>query len=238
MKIADLRISHLRGVRPLPNLDARFRAHIVATAAGCWEWRYHLRTPSGYGLFQIPVESPRGPAWRTESAHRLVYEAIHGPIPPEVEVMHACDHPPCLRPNHLVKGTPKLNGEDRARKGRGIRGERVRTAKLTTAQVVAIRERYAAGLESAQAIADGYGLEKGETVLAIVQGRSWSHVGGTRTIDDRRRAEANRNTKLDADRVRAIRASRESLSVLARRYAVSKQTIAAILARETWRHVP
>lgn len=45
------------------------------------------------------------------------------------------------------------------------------------------------------------------------------------------------NAKVTEDDVRAIRASSESLSALAKRYGVARSTMAAIRKRETWQHV-
>lgn len=172
-----------------------------------------------------------------ESVSRLVYEAVHGPIPDGVEVMHICDNPPCLRPTHLVGGTPKDNGADKVAKGRQIRGVQIGTARLTELQVVEIRERYACGSESAETIARDYGFAKGAPVLAIVQGLSWTHVGGPRTLDDRRRQSKADLTAEDVRDIRTRYARHENLTSLGRCYGVTKQSIRAIVKRESWAHV-
>lgn len=45
------------------------------------------------------------------------------------------------------------------------------------------------------------------------------------------------NAKVTEDDVRTIRASSDSLTVLAKRYGIAKSTMAAIRKRETWKHV-
>lgn len=42
-------------------------------------------------------------------AHRAVYEALVGPIPPELELDHLCRNPACVNPAHLEPVTRKEN---------------------------------------------------------------------------------------------------------------------------------
>lgn len=41
-------------------------------------------------------------AGRKVTAHRLVYEEAHGPLPPEMDVHHTCSIRRCVRLEHLV----------------------------------------------------------------------------------------------------------------------------------------
>jgi len=87
----------------------RFWAKVDKTG-DCWEWtgaRFH----HGYGLFYESASV------RTR-AHRFAYETLAGPIPPGVLVLHRCDNPPCVRPEHLFLGTQADNVADMIAKGR------------------------------------------------------------------------------------------------------------------------
>jgi hypothetical protein len=65
----------------------------------------------------------------------------YGSIPNGLCVLHHCDNPPCVRPDHLFLGTAKDNSDDKIRKGR----YRSRKSDLTVEKVREIRTRYAAG---------------------------------------------------------------------------------------------
>ncbi len=71
------------------------------------------RTKGGYGRITIDGERVY--------LHRHVWEAVNGPLPEGVEVMHRCDNPPCFRYDHLVVGTHGDNLRDMFSKGRSKR---------------------------------------------------------------------------------------------------------------------
>jgi hypothetical protein len=81
----------------------------------CWLWTAR-HTRKGYGMFK------QGSLDRL--AHRVAWEEVNGPIPPGLCVLHKCDNPPCVRPDHLFLGTQADNIADRDAKGRQARGDR------------------------------------------------------------------------------------------------------------------
>lgn len=128
---------------------------------GCWEW-LGARDQDGYGQTRIGM--------RRVKAHRKAWEIIHGPVPDGLLVLHSCDNPPCVRPNHLFIGTHRDNQRDKWAKGRGVK---VRNgAKLTDAQAAEIRSRYATGTIRQRDLGEEFGIEQG-TVSRIIRNKNY-----------------------------------------------------------------
>ncbi len=106
-------------------------------------------------------------------AHRLSWELHFGPIPSGLKVLHRCDNPPCVRPDHLFIGTQSDNLRDAAIKGR-ITGEKSYNCKVSDANVRDLRARHARG-ESGKSLAARFGINRG-TVYEIASGRKRAYV--------------------------------------------------------------
>lgn len=132
----------------------------------CWEW-IGADDGHGYGVFRF-----RGKATK---AYRVAWELAHGrEIPPGLVVLHACDNPGCVRPDHLSLGTHGDNIRDCARKNRIQHGERHCHAKLTESAVREVRRRAAAG-ERYASIAQAVGCSE-TNVYHIMSGRTWRRI--------------------------------------------------------------
>lgn len=81
----------------------------------CWIWP-GAKNNTGYGEI---VGRREGKAVAV-AAHRIVWEAIHGPIPPGMVIRHRCDNPPCIRLRHLQIGTQGDNVRDAVERGRHV----------------------------------------------------------------------------------------------------------------------
>lgn len=73
--------------------------------SGCLEWRGPC-DPKGYGKVN-----------GGKLAHRVSYQLAKGD-PGEACVLHRCDNPPCIEPDHLFLGTRGDINRDTAAKGR------------------------------------------------------------------------------------------------------------------------
>ena len=129
---------------------------------GCWVWTGSLWA-SGYGRFQFNLKSDR--------AHRVSWIVSGRPIREEDCVLHKCDNRLCCNPEHLFLGTRADNNFDKVSKGRQSRGEIVRTARVTSKDVIAIR----GSSETSYVLAQKYGLTWGH-INKIRSGRAWTHV--------------------------------------------------------------
>jgi hypothetical protein len=131
----------------------------------CWPWTGTLHH-RGYGV----IGDNRN---RQYLAHRLAYERVHGAIPEGLYVCHHCDNPPCVNPDHLFLGTDADNQSDKANKGRSTQGIKSPNAKLTDADVLAIRALYPRMTQ--QALADKFHVH--QTIVSdIVRRVAWKHL--------------------------------------------------------------
>lgn len=131
----------------------------------CWQWNAG-KDRYGYGVFYGPPKTLR--------AHRVAYELFIGAIPKGKCVLHHCDNPTCVNPNHLFLGTQAENNADMTIKNRQAHGERVPTAKLTRHEVQEIRALYRpqSRIFGSYALGRRYGIAP-SSILRIVKGVRW-----------------------------------------------------------------
>lgn len=135
--------------------------------AGCWLWQGAVKD-TGYGVLQ---RGARGEG--LVRAHVAAWEVTHGPVPAGLDVCHSCDVRTCCRPDHLFVGSRLVNMRDAKHKDRVAHGERRPQAKLTAAQVVAIREAVRTGPRGTAArLAREHGVAA-SVIAEIKRGRTW-----------------------------------------------------------------
>ena len=140
-------------------IEVRFRRRVVKTET-CWLWT-GAKGERGYG--RIWRDGRNVPA-----AH-ISWELAYGPVPPEKQVLHKCDNPPCVRPDHLFLGTPVENHTDCIRKGRHP------WTKLSVEKAAEIRRLYATGQWSYPKLARQFGVWP-SAIGDVVTGESWKAV--------------------------------------------------------------
>lgn len=98
---------------------------------GCWLW-LAKKNNKGYGMFRNG-----GGDTGFVLAHRVSFEYARGAIPKGKWVLHTCDNPGCVNPDHLFLGDNTANVQDMHRKGRGWGGIGPETAYAILWQSVA-----------------------------------------------------------------------------------------------------
>ena len=144
----------------------------IVEGDGCWEW---IGWRNHYGYGRIIGHGAHG-----YMAHRIAWTLANGK--PRDCVLHKCDNPPCVRPDHLFEGTRADNNADKMIKGRYVyrrrnrerRGEEMHNAKLTEPIVAECRIRNANG-ETVASLAREYGVN-GSAMDSAVKGRTWKCV--------------------------------------------------------------
>lgn len=125
----------------------------------CLHWMGH-RGAGGYGRIQSGGKgSPH------IGVHRLAYELANGPIPEGMVVMHSCDTPYCVNPDHLSVGSHSDNTQDMLVK------RREGMSRLTPEQVLEIRS----SSEGTRTLSRKHGVAE-TTIYHARTGVSWKHL--------------------------------------------------------------
>lgn len=144
---------------------AKFWVKVSEDKSGCWIWTGRT-LPFGHGQTTF--------GGKLQLTHRIAWQLIHGEIPDGKCILHLCDNPACVRPDHLFLGTKSDNNTDRANKGRNApkSGEMNGRAKLTWDDVRIIRSRYNSGTAKVKDIINEYKIGK-STFWHIIRNETW-----------------------------------------------------------------
>jgi hypothetical protein len=85
-------------------LIANIHHYLVQNEQDCWVWGA-ARNAKGYPRINIR----KAGRLLCLYAHRLMYELVHGPIPPGYEIDHLCEVESCINPDHLQAVPGKVN---------------------------------------------------------------------------------------------------------------------------------
>lgn len=135
---------------------------IPVPECGCILWLGRVND-MGYGRMSVNGKS--------EYVHRTSFALSRGEIPPESNVLHRCDVPTCINPEHLFIGSHADNVADKVAKGRQLRGSDISGSKLTEADVLAIRASALGVNETARQM----GVSP-MTVSLLRRRKTWAHV--------------------------------------------------------------
>lgn len=135
--------------------------------SGCWLWTASV-DKDGYGAFG----GVNG--YRFIRAHRAAWIIYRGEDPNKKSVLHRCDVPSCVNPNHLFLGDAVDNVQDRDLKGRTCRGSKRPASKLVEDDISDIRLLAAHGMTQTE-IAGIYGVSQA-AIGYVLTGTTWKHV--------------------------------------------------------------
>lgn len=140
-------------------LKYNFEAKFFITP-GCWVWTA-AKTKQGYGQF--------GYKGIMTGAHRVSYELYKGPITEGLFVLHRCDNPSCVNPDHLYLGTNSDNTRDLKERGNVKRSKGVNhhNAVFTEETLAKLKEMYATGKYTHRGLAFKFRVSKTSVSYAL-----------------------------------------------------------------------
>lgn len=166
------------GDQRMKPLEERFWENVIKgdDQKKCWAWSGVI-DQHGYGK----ISKGRFGEGAVR-AHRLSWEINKGPIPKGLVVIHICDNPNCVNPDHLKIGTQKANMLDCKEKGRlgrrGNFGSENSSAKLDERSVQLIRVALAHGVKYPP-LAEASGVHT-TTIGLIARNMIWKNVEGVK----------------------------------------------------------
>jgi hypothetical protein len=116
-------------------LSIRWAEKVEKSDDGCWLWTASTVGHMGYGHIWTGSTN--------ETAHRVAWRLYYGSIPDGALVLHKCDVPACVNPEHLYLGDHSQNMRDKKERGREARlsGERNGRALISRGRGLPSRAR-------------------------------------------------------------------------------------------------
>jgi len=132
-------------------------------SGNCMVWSGY-KNPGGYGQATL--------GGKRVLAHRMSFAVHKGDIPKGMMVLHACDNPGCINPDHLFLGTAKDNDSDCRMKGRQTKtnGSFNGRSKITEELAIAIRQL---PKKNQRLLAQKYGVTQ-KVIWNVQNGKSWT----------------------------------------------------------------
>lgn len=146
--------------------DERFWKFVNKTE-NCWLWTGGINS-KGYGNFWMNG--------KTLLSHRYAFENING-IKPSSSLLHSCDNPKCVNPEHLREGTHQDNMDDKVHRNRCYRPKGILNiqAKITPEIANTIREEYKTNKITQKSLSDKYNICQ-TTVSQIILNKTWMSI--------------------------------------------------------------
>lgn len=149
-------------ISPPTDLDEWLSSRIKVVG-DCWEWKGAKR--NGYGALTYRQKG--------YVATRFVFEVKRG-RKPEGMLLHSCDNPPCVNPDHLREGTALDNSRDAVNRERIPKGEERYNAILNEEAVKCLLFLRSKGYSYGR-LSKAYGLSRW-TIRSATSGAAWAHL--------------------------------------------------------------
>jgi hypothetical protein len=174
-----MNLKKLGGCKPKPAVYRFNMSYKKDEKTCCWIWQGKSRSGASKLYGRIKVDGKSMPA------HRFSWE-IHNEqkTPSGMFVLHRCDNPECVNPDHLFLGTHQDNMDDKVSKNRQAKGDSFKNrkpafgsknglSKLTDqkAMQIFLDDR------PQRKIAADYGITQA-SVFYIKSKRTWRHIHG------------------------------------------------------------
>ena len=185
-----MQITVIAGIE-IKDVEAFKRRFLSKTAinsdSGCWMWT-GAKDRKGYGKFSVGGACNHEGKRRNSmvTASRVSYELFIGRIPESDGyhgqcILHRCDTPSCVNPEHLFHGSNMDNVKDMDKKGRRVtvakRGSEHKNSILTEEVVEQLFDEIKERTSTQGELAKKYGVSLA-TVNHIKTGQLCSHITG------------------------------------------------------------
>jgi hypothetical protein len=132
--------------------------------SGCWLWSGR-HDKNGYGrISNIPHQL----------THRQSYAYVKGEFDLNKHLLHTCDNPACVNPDHLYLGDQRQNNNDRDSRGRQKtkRGCEHKLSRFTHEQISEIRSLYSQKTHTSRKLAIIYSCSQ-KAIMNIINHKSY-----------------------------------------------------------------
>ena len=214
------------------SIEDRLNKFHIKNHRGCWNWT-GKKDRMGYGRCSFEGKK--------QFTHRISHKVFKGPVPDDLCVLHSCDNPACINPDHLRVGTQEDNAGDMLSRNRASVGERHTASKLNNESVMKIVKLRNDGMTIAD-IARNFDVAS-TTVSSVLRGHTWSHLTGIEraTIGPKLRGSMCHASKLcDADVIEILRLSESGMGGrdISKLFPISESGVSGILLGKSWKHIP
>lgn len=191
--------------------ETRILSKVVVSSSNCWEYQGNLT--KGYGVFSFSNKKLY--------THRASYMYHYGKFPDSLHVLHKCDNPCCINPEHLFLGNHQDNMLDKTKKGRSA-------LKLTEAAVIDIF----LSNDVTEDIANKYSISN-VLVNRIRRREQWQWL--TDGLETPVRYREGKGTYTELPIIKEIYFSNKRICDLVKEYGLARQAIRKIKTKQSWK---